>query len=153
MIWLRPLGTTGIEVSALGLGTVKLGRDEGVKYPQGFTIPDDRAARALLDQAEALGRQGLRLLAVATRNVDDTGAERYYDLTFLALLALYEHRTFCSGQLWGINPFDQWGVELGKVLAKRIAPELSADAPVDLRTHDSSTAGLITRYRRLRGRG
>lgn len=55
MSWLRALGKTGIEVSALGLGTVKLGRDEGVKYPEGFTIPDDRAARDLLAQARDLG--------------------------------------------------------------------------------------------------
>ena len=51
----RPLGSTGLRVSPLGLGTVKLGRDQGVKYPNGFTIPDDAAARALLDQARALG--------------------------------------------------------------------------------------------------
>ncbi len=55
MSWMRPLGKTGIDVSALGLGTVKLGRDQGVKYPQGFTIPDDRAATALLNQARELG--------------------------------------------------------------------------------------------------
>ncbi|WP_116367883.1 aldo/keto reductase [Parahaliea mediterranea] len=55
MSWLRPLGSTGLTVSALGLGTVKLGRDQGVKYPEGFVIPDDRAARALLDQARDLG--------------------------------------------------------------------------------------------------
>ncbi|MDX9875669.1 MAG: aldo/keto reductase, partial [Spongiibacteraceae bacterium] len=51
----RPLGTTGIEVSVLGLGTVKLGRDQGVKYPAGFKIPDDRAASALIAQATELG--------------------------------------------------------------------------------------------------
>ena len=55
MSWLRTLGNTGITVSALGLGTVKLGRDQGVKYPEGFQIPDDRAASALLDQALGLG--------------------------------------------------------------------------------------------------
>ena len=55
MSWMRPLGSTGLEVSALGLGTVKLGRDQGVKYPQGFTIPDERSARALLAQARDLG--------------------------------------------------------------------------------------------------
>ena len=54
MSWMRALGDTGIAVSALGLGTVKLGRDQGVKYPEGFTIPDDRAATALLDQAREL---------------------------------------------------------------------------------------------------
>lgn len=53
-LW-RPLGSTGLVVSPLGLGTVKLGRDQGVKYPNGFTIPDDRAAGELLAQARALG--------------------------------------------------------------------------------------------------
>lgn len=51
----RPLGATGLIVSPLGLGTVKLGRDQGVKYPNGFTIPDDATARALLGQARELG--------------------------------------------------------------------------------------------------
>lgn len=55
MSWLRPLGHTGLDVSALGLGTVKLGRNEGVKYPAGFELPDDHRARALLDQAWGLG--------------------------------------------------------------------------------------------------
>ena len=55
MSWLRPLGSTGLTVSALGLGTVKLGRDQGVKYPQGFTIPNDRSAGELLDCARELG--------------------------------------------------------------------------------------------------
>jgi aryl-alcohol dehydrogenase-like predicted oxidoreductase len=53
--WLRPLGQTGLTVSALGFGTVKFGRNEGVKYPTGFSLPDDRAARALLDLARDLG--------------------------------------------------------------------------------------------------
>ena len=55
MSWLRPLGSTAMQVSALGLGTVKLGRNQGVKYPAGFTIPDDRQAGALLAQARDLG--------------------------------------------------------------------------------------------------
>ena len=55
MSWMRPLGNTGLEVSALGLGTVKLGRDQAVKYPGSFTIPDDRSAAALLAQARDLG--------------------------------------------------------------------------------------------------
>jgi glucose-6-phosphate isomerase len=67
------------------------------------------------------------------------------------LIALYEHKVFTQGTVWGINSFDQWGVELGKALASRIAPELtSADAP-DLR-HDSSTNALIRHYRAARGR-
>ena len=64
------------------------------------------------------------------------------------LVALYEHSVFTQGAIWGINPFDQWGVELGKVLAQRIVPEL-ADGGTTL-AHDSSTNALIRRYRRLR---
>ena len=64
------------------------------------------------------------------------------------LVALYEHSVFTQGVIWDINSFDQWGVELGKVLAQRIIPELeSKDAP-DLQ-HDSSTNALIARYRRM----
>ncbi|HKH15287.1 MAG TPA: glucose-6-phosphate isomerase [Solirubrobacterales bacterium] len=62
------------------------------------------------------------------------------------LVALYEHSVFTQGAIWGIDSFDQWGVELGKVLAKRIVPELQADAEPDLE-HDGSTNALIRRYR------
>jgi glucose-6-phosphate isomerase len=62
-------------------------------------------------------------------------------LTLGALLALYEHKTFVQGVLWDVNSFDQWGVELGKVLAKNIQAELCDQARPDL--HDSSTNGLI----------
>lgn len=55
MNWMRPLGKTSMEVSALGFGTVKLGRNEGVKYPEGFSIPDDQAALALISHARDLG--------------------------------------------------------------------------------------------------
>jgi glucose-6-phosphate isomerase len=63
------------------------------------------------------------------------------------LVALYEHIVFTQGIIWSLDSFDQWGVELGKVLAKRIAPELSGAA--DLK-HDSSTNALIRRYRQQR---
>jgi glucose-6-phosphate isomerase len=66
-----------------------------------------------------------------------------------ALVALYEHNVFTQGAIWGIDSFDQWGVELGKVLAKRIEPELAA-GPEPALAHDSSTNALIRRYRRLR---
>ncbi|MFP5450575.1 MAG: glucose-6-phosphate isomerase [Thermoleophilia bacterium] len=67
------------------------------------------------------------------------------------LIALYEHRTFVQGVIWGVNSFDQWGVELGKALAMRIAPELAdPGAPLG---HDSSTNALIRRYRALRVQG
>jgi len=66
------------------------------------------------------------------------------------LIALYEHKVFVQGTIWHINSFDQWGVELGKVLANRITPELeSTDEPV--LAHDSSTNTLVRYYRELRG--
>ena len=67
-----------------------------------------------------------------------------------ALVALYEHNVFTQGTIWNIDSFDQWGVELGKVLAKRIIPELESKSEPNLK-HDSSTNTLIKRYRRLRG--
>ncbi len=66
-----------------------------------------------------------------------------------ALVALYEHSTFVQGVVWGIDSFDQWGVELGKVLAQKVVPELQAADDAGL-AHDSSTNTLIRRYRQLR---
>jgi len=75
--------------------------------------------------------------------------ERLTPASLGALVALYEHKVFVQGSLWNVNSFDQWGVELGKALAKRILPELAvADAPV--LAHDSSTNALIRRYREAR---
>ena len=64
-----------------------------------------------------------------------------------SLVALYEHSVFTQGAIWNVDSFDQWGVELGKVLAGRIVPELSSDSPL---AHDSSTNALIERYRSRR---
>jgi glucose-6-phosphate isomerase len=69
-----------------------------------------------------------------------------------ALVALYEHSVFTQGTMWGIDSFDQWGVELGKVLAVQIIPELTSDTEPELR-HDSSTNALIRRYRGLKSSG
>ncbi|MEK6276705.1 MAG: glucose-6-phosphate isomerase [Actinomycetota bacterium] len=78
-------------------------------------------------------------------------AERLTPETLGALVALYEHSVFTQGTVWSIDSFDQWGVELGKVLAKRIVPELQSpdEPPLD---HDSSTNALIRRYRAARRR-
>jgi glucose-6-phosphate isomerase len=65
------------------------------------------------------------------------------------LVALYEHLVFTQGAVWNIDSFDQWGVELGKVLAQKIVPELEAKEEPKLE-HDSSTSALIRRYRRTR---
>jgi glucose-6-phosphate isomerase len=68
------------------------------------------------------------------------------------LVALYEHTVFVEGAIWGIDSFDQWGVELGKVMAKELAPVLEADAAPDLSGQDGSTAALVRLYRSRRGR-
>ncbi len=64
---------------------------------------------------------------------------------------MYEHKVFVQGTIWHVNSFDQWGVELGKVLANRIVPELATDNKQPL-AHDSSTNTLIKRYRASKGK-
>ena len=76
-------------------------------------------------------------------------AERLTPQILGSLVAMYEHSVFTQGVIWDIDSFDQWGVELGKVLAGRIIPELEAEQEPDLR-HDSSTNALIRLYRRSR---
>ena len=66
------------------------------------------------------------------------------------LVALYEHAVFTQGVIWNVDSFDQWGVELGKVLARRITPELQPANESPLK-HDSSTNTLIRRYRKHKG--
>jgi glucose-6-phosphate isomerase len=78
-------------------------------------------------------------------------AEELSPRTLGSLVALYEHSVFTQGVIWGIDSFDQWGVELGKALAMRIVPELASEAGPAL-AHDSSTNALIRRYRALRDR-
>ena len=65
------------------------------------------------------------------------------------LIALYEHSVFTQGVIWDVDSFDQWGVELGKVLAQRIIPELESESEPVL-AHDSSTSNMIRRYRKLK---
>jgi glucose-6-phosphate isomerase len=76
-------------------------------------------------------------------------AEQLTPFVLGTLVALYEHSVFTQGTIWGIDSFDQWGVELGKVLAVAIIPELTSDEEPDLK-HDSSTNALIRHYRRLK---
>ena len=68
--------------------------------------------------------------------------------TLGSLIAMYEHKIFTQGAVWNINSFDQWGVELGKQLAKAILPELESEGEVT--THDSSTNGLINHLKNYR---
>jgi glucose-6-phosphate isomerase len=77
-------------------------------------------------------------------------ADRLTPETLGKLVALYEHSVFTQGVIWNIDSFDQWGVELGKVLAQRIIPELES-ATMPKFGHDSSTNNLIRRYRKMKG--
>jgi glucose-6-phosphate isomerase len=106
--------------------------------------------------AEALRAEGMRDDLVPHRTFTGNRpsttllADRLTPEVLGALVALYEHSVFTQSVIWGINAFDQWGVELGKVLANRITPELSAADDPQL-AHDSSTNTLIRRYRAARG--
>ena len=75
--------------------------------------------------------------------------EKVTPFTLGSLIAMYEHKIFVQGVIWNIFSFDQWGVELGKQLAKKILPELTDDGEID--SHDSSTNALINAYKGLRG--
>jgi glucose-6-phosphate isomerase len=86
---------------------------------------------------------------VGNRPTNTILAERLDPATLGSLIALYEHSVFTQGTIWGIDSFDQWGVELGKALASRIVPELQVSGEPKLR-HDSSTNALIRRYRQAR---
>jgi glucose-6-phosphate isomerase len=68
--------------------------------------------------------------------------------TLGSLIALYEHKIFAQGVIWNVFSFDQWGVELGKVLAKKILPEL--ENAEEIKSHDGSTNGLINYFKRLK---
>jgi len=78
-------------------------------------------------------------------------ADKLTPATLGALIALYEHSVFTQGVIWGIDSFDQWGVELGKTLATRISANLTPGADTPL-AHDSSTNALIIRYKASRNR-
>ncbi len=79
-------------------------------------------------------------------------AERLTPSVLGQLVALYEHTVFTEGAVWGIDSFDQWGVELGKAMARDLAPALTADGPLVPGAYDQSTIALVDRYRRLRER-
>jgi glucose-6-phosphate isomerase len=108
--------------------------------------------------AEEIAAEGVAAKHVAYRVMEGNRpsnmilAARLDPRTLGALVALYEHSVFVQGVIWGIGPFDQWGVELGKVLAKKIIGELRDSAEPKL-AHDSSTNALIRRYRAHRARG
>jgi glucose-6-phosphate isomerase len=106
----------------------------------GKTRDEVVAAGVAPEQVEARVFEGNRPTSVLL-------AEKLTPRILGSLVALYEHKVFVQGAIWGIDSFDQWGVELGKVLATRIAAELTAAAEPVANVHDSSTAALIARFR------
>jgi glucose-6-phosphate isomerase len=107
--------------------------------------------------ADALRAEGVPEALIPHRTFDGNRptstilAERLTPATLGALVALYEHSVFTQGVIWGIDSFDQWGVELGKALAQKIVPELASATEPDL-AHDGSTNALIRRYRAGKGK-
>lgn len=119
----------------------------------GRTLEEARAALAAARVAgPELEAQLVHRVLPGNQPTNTIVYERLTPRVLGALVALYEHKVFAQSVYWGVNAFDQWGVELGKELARSIGPELSAAG--DASTHDSSTNGLINRIKTLRaGRG
>jgi glucose-6-phosphate isomerase len=129
-----------------------LGRHHDILMANVFAQAEALAFGKTLEEVKAEGTPdwlARRRVCEGNRPSNTILAERLTPETLGKLVALYEHYVFTQGVIWNINSFDQWGVELGKVLAQRIIPELESEADPDLR-HDSSTNSLIRRYRRLK---
>ncbi|MTJ81531.1 MAG: glucose-6-phosphate isomerase [Telmatospirillum sp.] len=121
-------------------------------FAQTEALMTGKTAAEVRADLSAQGLTGEALEALVPHKVfagnHPTNSILYRDLdprTLGRLIALYEHKIFVQGAIWGINSFDQWGVELGKQLAKAILPELSG--PDEVASHDSSTNGLINHYK------
>ena len=123
-------------------------------FAQSEALMLGKSAGEVRTELEASGVSARRAEALIPHKVFDGNRptntlllDRLDAVTLGALIALYEHKVFVQGVIWSVNSFDQWGVELGKVLATHLARELLD--PGEARPHDPSTAGLISEYRRL----
>ncbi len=144
-------GTTLIPCDFIGFSNTlnPLGEHHDLLMANVFAQTEALAFGKTLEQVEAEGTSGDlagHRVFEGNRPTSTILADRLSPATLGKLVALYEHSVFTQAVVWNINPFDQWGVELGKVLAKRIAGELLSEQPPDL-SHDSSTNALIRRYR------
>ena len=131
-----------------------IGRHHEVLMANLFAQTEALAFGKTEDEVRAEGKpEGLAAHRVfpGNRPTNTILAESLTPETLGKLIALYEHSVFVQGAIWNIDSFDQWGVELGKVLVTRIIPELESVKDPQLK-HDSSTNNLIRRYRRLKGR-
>ncbi len=129
-----------------------LGRHHDLLMANFFAQTEALAFGKTVDQVKADGVSDIlapHRVFEGNRPTNSILLERLTPAALGKLVALYEHKVFVQGTIWQINSFDQWGVELGKVLAQRIIPELEGTATSKV-THDSSTTRLIERYRRFR---
>jgi glucose-6-phosphate isomerase len=147
-------GTKLIPCDFIGFVTslVPLGRHHDLLMANVFAQTEALAFGKTADEVRAEETEPWRVphrVFPGNRPTNTILADRLTPATLGALVALYEHSVFTQGTIWGINSFDQWGVELGKVLATRIVAELEAEDEPEL-SHDSSTNALIRRYRQAR---
>ena len=137
---------------AFGQALAPLGRHHDILMANVFAQSEALAFGLTPEQVRAEGVQDWLVphrVFEGNRPSNTILAERLTPAVLGALVALYEHSVFTQGAIWNVGSFDQWGVQLGKVLAQRIVPELeSKDAPA--LTHDSSTNSLIRRYRKMK---
>ncbi len=138
---------------AFGQALTKLGRHHDILMANVFAQAEALAFGKTSEEVRAEGTKGALVphrVFEGNRPSNTILAGQLTPEVLGKLVALYEHIVFTQGTIWNINPFDQWGVELGKALAQRIVPELESKAPPKLK-HDSSTNNLIRRYRKLKG--
>jgi glucose-6-phosphate isomerase len=129
-----------------------LGRHHDILLANVFAQTEALAFGKTLEQVKAEGTPDWLVphrVFAGNRPSNTILADRLTPQTLGKLVALYEHSVFTQGTIWNIDSFDQWGVELGKVLAQRIIPELESKTEGEL-PHDSSTNTLIRRYRKLK---
>ena len=149
-------GTRLVPCDLIGFGRARepLGRHHDLLMSNVFAQAEALAFGKTADEVRAEGvdeRLVPHRVFEGNRPTNTILAEELTPATLGRLVALYEHTVFTQGVIWDIDPFDQWGVELGKTLATAIVPELGAADEPDLR-HDSSTNALIRRYRAMRRR-
>ena len=147
-------GTKLIPADIIGFANslVPLGRHQDLLMANVFAQAEALAFGKTADEVRAEETEPWRVphrVFPGNRPTNTILADRLTPSILGALVALYEHSVFTQGTIWGINSFDQWGVELGKVLATRIVAELESEDEPEL-THDSSTNALIRRYRQAR---
>jgi glucose-6-phosphate isomerase len=138
---------------AFGQALTPLGRHHGMLLANVFAQSEALAFGLTPDQVKAEGVPDWLVphrVFEGNRPSNTIFAERLTPEVLGKLIALYEHIVFTQGAIWKIDSFDQWGVQLGKVLAQRIIPELESKTAPELK-HDSSTNNLIRRYRKLKG--